>query len=127
MDPEILSRYTIDPPEEEDACESADGNPAARTVQAEGEQIIRPLPRFFWICCNPHQICRNFMSSSMMKRMMGTWLPGLYRTKVCLFVFLPFFLPDSPDSPHLPEIYVEFTDEDEETGMFTSDLFFMLY
>jgi hypothetical protein len=90
VDSEILSRYTIDPPEE-GTCEGADGNPAARTVQDEGEQIIRLLSRFFLICCNPHQICRNFMSSSLMKTTMGPWLPSLYRTKVSFF-YLCFFI-----------------------------------
>ena len=44
-------------------------------------------PCFFLIGCKPHQICRNFMSSSLMKTRMEPWLLGMYRTKVSGPVF----------------------------------------
>jgi len=40
------------------------------------------FPCFFLIGCNPHQICRNFVSSSLMKMRMEPQLLGMYRTKV---------------------------------------------
>ena len=73
VDSEILSRHTVDTPEEEDGREGADGNPAARTIQDEGEQIIR------------------------------------------LFALFLLDLLQSP--PDMPELYVEFTDEDDDGAL----------
>ncbi len=70
------------------------------SMQMESESLIRYrtkvsrssffLPCLFLIDCNPDQICRKFMSSSLMKTRMKPQLLRMYRTKVSgpLFFYL---------------------------------------